>query len=459
VFGMTLDYFNGDYFRTGTNIKTYTNEANDLSGIVDLYNGNIKAFRWRTRTELTSGSGSGSTSGNPTHNMYGFNYDALSRMTKAQYGPSQSPQSSPTTTFSAGDYYKLDNITYDRNGNIKGLSRNAYTGTDGQTSWVKEMDDFTYHYKPGTNQLVHLNDDPSYTGNWSVDLDDQGVHDPMVPATWNYQSNESGQLVAETGNSNYLDYNLSGKVTKVYQDQGKTILKASYDYNERGSRIKKTSYDGTVNNNPVKETWYVHDASGGIVAVYEKEAPATSETLVELPIYASGRLGSFYRVSLETIYELTDHLGNVRATINRTKQGNGDAQLLAYTDYYPFGMEMPGRSYASSPEYRFSFQGQEFEDETGWSAFDLRMYDARLGRWMAPDPYEQHFSPYLAMSNNPISFFDPNGGEDEDVNDGEDEWDGKWNENHYRLMATFGFSDFAAGIARNLEDRGAGWFA
>ena len=35
-----------------------------------------------------------------------------------------------------------------------------------------------------------------------------------------------------------------------------------------------------------------------------------------------------------------------------------------------------------------------------------------MGRWMVPDPYGQHASPYLAMSNNPISFVDPDGGYD-----------------------------------------------
>ena len=41
------------------------------------------------------------------------------------------------------------------------------------------------------------------------------------------------------------------------------------------------------------------------------------------------------------------------------------------------------------------------------------MYDQRLGRWHATDPYEQHWSPYLAMSNTPVSFVDPDGGWDD----------------------------------------------
>ncbi len=48
----------------------------------------------------------------------------------------------------------------------------------------------------------------------------------------------------------------------------------------------------------------------------------------------------------------------------------------------------------------------------------LRMYDQRLSCGHVTDPYKQHWSPYLAMSNNPVSFVDPDGG-----------WDGWYDRN------------------------------
>jgi hypothetical protein len=43
-------------------------------------------------------------------------------------------------------------------------------------------------------------------------------------------------------------------------------------------------------------------------------------------------------------------------------------------------------------------------------AFQLRLWDGRIGRWLSPDPYGQYASPYLGMGNNPISLTDPDGG-------------------------------------------------
>jgi RHS repeat-associated protein len=60
--------------------------------------------------------------------------------------------------------------------------------------------------------------------------------------------------------------------------------------------------------------------------------------------------------------------------------------------------------------YRYAFQGQELDKETGMEAFQLRLWDGRIGRWLSPDPYGQHFSLYLGMGNSPVNTIDPDGG-------------------------------------------------
>jgi len=69
---------------------------------------------------------------------------------------------------------------------------------------------------------------------------------------------------------------------------------------------------------------------------------------------------------------------------------------------------MPNRNVEGN--YRYKFQGQEKDPETGMEAFQLRLWDSRIGRWLSPDPYNQYFSPYLGMGNNPINGIDPDGG-------------------------------------------------
>lgn len=45
-----------------------------------------------------------------------------------------------------------------------------------------------------------------------------------------------------------------------------------------------------------------------------------------------------------------------------------------------------------------------------WNNFELRNYDAAIGRCLTTDPYGQYHSPYVGMGNNPVSGFDVDGG-------------------------------------------------
>ena len=60
----------------------------------------------------------------------------------------------------------------------------------------------------------------------------------------------------------------------------------------------------------------------------------------------------------------------------------------------------------------YKYQGQELTESLDYNRyeFELRHYDPALGRFTTTDPYEQFHSPYLAMGNNPVVSFDPDGG-------------------------------------------------
>ncbi|MGJ1446712.1 RHS repeat-associated core domain-containing protein [Sphingobacterium spiritivorum] len=191
-------------------------------------------------------------------------------------------------------------------------------------------------------------------------------------------------------------------MSKIYSDAGKSVVMLSFVYDESGNRIRKQDHrTGSV-------TYYSYDAGGSLMAIYDNAGSGGAIRLAEQPVYAANRIGTYYRQAGNYQYTLTDHLGNTRVVINRNKLSNGEADVVYYADYYPFGMVLR----SGGVEGRYGYQGQyaEKDGETGWNNFDLRNYDAAIGRWLTVDPYGQYYSPYVGMGNNPVSGVDPDGG-------------------------------------------------
>ena len=434
LFGMTIDYYTNDYLRE--------TKFTEFSAGQDQYNGNIKSMTWNTdvlqngqssplqysyeydKNKWLTGATFASTNNNlplsldldqlvtiSTHEKAansivlkdGFTVTASSNLIfKAEVTGS-------STVFGTNDY-NVSNITYDANGNIKSLYRNKNTENGNN-----RMDELTYTYKSdGSNRLDFVKD--------QVDLDNviTNTEDIKNQYPGNYVYNEVGQLIEDFENVSITEkhayemdssfvpdnliryiYNSTGLVTEI--KKGKR-LQVKFVYNDKNFRTKKISYqdDGVT---PQKITDYVRDNNGQILAIYE------DGDLKELPIYGgTERLGVYNKSVNTSFYQLTDHLGNVRVVI--AKRGINAIAITRTSDYYPFGMPMPGRQTQNGESYRFGYQGQfaETDKETGKPAFQLRLWDARIGRWLTTDPYKQYDSPYMGMGNSPINIIDPNGG-------------------------------------------------
>jgi RHS repeat-associated protein len=423
LFGMSIDYYSNDYKRT--------NAFNNVTQSEDQFNGNIKGITWNTGPNLGQ---------NPV--QYAYDYNRNNWLTEANFNgngnstgvlaedivisspgnPDQTIQAGTVITFSPGfevtasagtvfiaqiveenvggpieaEDYRVHDITYDANGNIERLIRNK--NTENGIVGSNAMDVLTYDYdvtKP--NQLLQVVD-----AEGDVDAGDIG-------AQTDYNYNAIGQLVSSydgTDATSYF-YNASGLVTQVNENE---ITRVKFYYNDKNHRLKKESYNN-VGGEPslVTTTYYVRDASGTALAIYEKEFQDPID-LKEHTIHGASRLGIHYReegTNGTDVYQLTDYLGNVRAVI--VKSGTLAAAITSKTDYYPFGMPMPNRNDGAN-SYRYAFQGQEKDAETGMEAFELRLWDSRIGRWLTTDPAGQFSSPYLGMGNNPISMTDPDGG-------------------------------------------------
>ena len=103
-------------------------------------------------------------------------------------------------------------------------------------------------------------------------------------------------------------------------------------------------------------------------------------------------------------------LGTVRAVVTGEKTGVGKAEIVSLTDYYPYGMDLPGRSFLSEA-YRYGYQGSERDPEmsggAGYTTY-FRALDPRIGRWLTPDPKVFPWqSPYVSMDGNPVALVDP----------------------------------------------------
>jgi RHS repeat-associated protein len=95
------------------------------------------------------------------------------------------------------------------------------------------------------------------------------------------------------------------------------------------------------------------------------------------------------------------------------------ADVVSYSDYSPYGMQMPGR-HGTEGDYRYGFNGMEKDDEVAGNGnsytTEFRQYDTRIGRWKSLDPLMAQNpgqSAYVAFNNNPIYFSDPTGLEGE----------------------------------------------
>ncbi|HRB72190.1 MAG TPA: RHS repeat-associated core domain-containing protein [Flavobacterium sp.] len=135
-------------------------------------------------------------------------------------------------------------------------------------------------------------------------------------------------------------------------------------------------------------------------------------------------------------YELSNHLGNVLVVINDKKIPEFEkvdtpesglvafnADVLSYSDYYPFGMLQEARQ-GSKANYRYGFNGKEKDDELKGEGnsinYEARMHDPRVGRFLSIDPLTKQFpslTPYQFASNDPIESIDL---------DGQERYDYRW---------------------------------
>jgi len=187
----------------------------------------------------------------------------------------------------------------------------------------------------------------------------------------------------------YFDVLQPGAINIHLEKQGWSMMLAVYD-----SQLNELDYDdgGTGS----RTLWNV--------------AVSPGRYYIEISPREQHSSNIAYTLQLEelnpTYYYFKDHLGSTRVVVNAT------GTILDATDYYPFGLAMPGRSHTTAPGTKEMFTGHERDHEVGLDYMVARRYDPALGRFLGIDPMADSYSswsPYAYVLNNPIILIDPTG--------------------------------------------------
>ncbi|MES1159419.1 MAG: RHS repeat-associated core domain-containing protein, partial [Bacteroidota bacterium] len=376
--GFGLNYYSGDYSAIGSVTPFPGSSAALNTAYRPLFNGNISSMAVNIGQlyKASPYGGTGDTSHWRQPLLYNYRYDQLNRITglDAFYGLDQTGNNwtglMPTQDFK-------ERVAYDGNGNIQKYLRNNF----GETGLP--MDSLGYKYLTGTNKLGQIRDSAADFVGGGYDLHSQRPN--------NYAYDSIGNLIRDSiERIGSIQWNVYGKITEIDHDTTtatKPIKNIYYYYDAAGNRIGKKTTRG--DSTAASYTWYVRDASGNVMATYtasEDTSQALSAAdlhIGEKHIYGSSRLGivtANYSTDANTDglstyvspwtgvhvpyytgkkqYELTNHLGNVLATISDRKIGvslaadsswidHYEADVQTAQDYYPFGMIMPGRLFTA----------------------------------------------------------------------------------------------------------------
>ena len=305
---------------------------NDLFsfGLTHGFDGNITAQNWKDKAANQDRS-------------WAYAYDPANRISSATYSPSGT--------------YTVSGITYDKNGNIKTMNRNA-------------VDALSYDYTNSGNQLQKVTD--GTTGNTDVgDFRDGNT----AGSDYEYYTDGSLKVDKNKGIS-LIEYDpFLKKINKVSFTNGKWII---FRYSGNGTLIQRENSDS--------EKW---DYTNGLI--YKGGVPYQMNTNEGRAVWNG--------TSWEYEYEYRDIWGNLRLTY---KNQSGVAAATQSADYDIFGYEFNKQTQAKSNFYKY--QKQERVEDFGLNIdlFKFRPSDSQIGRFWMIDPLASDYaynSPYNLQEN------------------------------------------------------------
>lgn len=382
AYAMVLYYYSGDYIN-------YTNQPGKLAALdgKDLYNGNISA--WENANQNKAGVW--------TRSGMQYTYDQLNRIKSSGFNVHRKDDGLGVDQFFSRKAFAT-NYTFDPNGNLLTLNRDDFDG--------ELMDELAYTMAPEMNRLASVIDNSTIATEKHAD-DIEGLNSYQYDAIGNLVLDEAAGISIDW--TVYGKVRATSKTTEagvgttfMYDAAGNRVIKRSTnkyglvtsDYYIRDASgnvmaiYKATSAAGHSESAQSEVPLYGSDRLG----MYKPESNTTStgsvnhtlSEVLDLPAYAGVSeyyleanggvrllpgfefnagveadqflvdqaeveltdVGNLHTRTLnKKVYELKDHLGNIRATVSDVRQPLPDgeegymATVLTSSDYYPYGMD------------------------------------------------------------------------------------------------------------------------
>jgi len=279
-----------------------------------------------------------------TERMQTFAYDNLNRLTMG----SESATTAPNTVL------RLQNISYDINGNRTGISETSPLATTADV----------YAIDASSNRLSGISGSTTktYTYDSNGNILNDGAH--------SYAYDARNRLIQVDGSLNYVINPLGQRVAK---------LASSY-------------------------TYYSYDTAGHLIGEYD----ATSTNKTEYVYFNNEPIALIRNGTI--VYIHTDHLGTPRAV---TTADVSNTLLWSWASD-AFGKAAPDEDVdgdGTNFVMNLRFPGQYYDVETGLHYNYFRDYDPSTGRYIQSDPIglDGGLNTYGYVYGNPLRYIDPTG--------------------------------------------------
>ncbi|MEL7079104.1 MAG: RHS repeat-associated core domain-containing protein [Cyanobacteria bacterium J06582_2] len=411
--------------------------VDNLTEVTDSIDGvdkGVETFAYDELDRVTSIAQSGNDVADKRVDM---SYDAASQMKDiTRYSDLEATELVADTNYTFDNASRTTDIVHQQNSETLAEFGLIYDNGDRITQFTTPSGVSEFNYDDN-DQLTDASHDYQENENYSYDDNGNRTNTGYVTGdnnqltsdgTYNYEYDNEGNRVKKTeiatGEVTEYEWDYRNRLVDVVttDSDGNVIANSDYTYDVFDNRIgKSVDADGDGTGEAVVER-YVLDGDH-IALTFDGEGNQTERFLHGLGI---DQVLVQENADGEVLWALTDHQNSVRVVLDN------DGNIVNQIDYDSFGQITSQTDV--SVDFRFSYTGREFNEETGLYYNRARYYDPNAGRFISEDPISfaaGDSNIYRYVGNNPLFYLDPSGfcgvgssggGDGDGNNFGEQDW-------------------------------------